>query len=268
MMMIVKISKCGHSRGAWINYLRPMVGSEIQGIRLLKCQQVWAQCLNPGSVPASVAMIIQEGFDEHNPALEDRVPSNFPVPHGQSTPRPLTTGLPRNEGTVPGFGDAMPLSIPFIDTSDQGEGQQQSFPISMPVRAPLLPLGPHPSLLSPGGSYQQSHHMPQMQPPPSHFLPHSHLSCPSPMAVPQLPPTPGQMGMQSSTSRRVPAMPQGHMMSMNLMHSGWEPANALQQPPHGGYANGIPTIQGPSDPALSRSIQPQTTCSNVNGSST
>ncbi|KAI3847964.1 hypothetical protein MKX03_030591 [Papaver bracteatum] len=225
-----------------------------------------------------------QGFGDHNPAMVGRVPSNFPVLDGPSTPGPFATCLPRNEGTIPGIGVAVPLSI---DTSDQGEQQQQSFPVSMPVGAPPLPPGPHPSLLAPGQSYQQfSHHMPpqqqqqhhpyqqqmpslqvppsnisQMQPPPSHLslLPHSHLSRPPPMAgslpmpsmsnSPQLPPMPGQMGMQGPTNQMVPPMPQGHMMSMNQMHSGSVPANALQQPPHGGYANGMPNLQGPSGPS-------------------
>ncbi|KAI3919089.1 hypothetical protein MKW98_016642 [Papaver atlanticum] len=208
--------------------------------------------------------------------------SNFPIPDGPSAPGPFTTGLPRIEGIIPGIGVAMPLSIPSIGTSDQGE-QQQSFPVSMPVGAPPLPPGPHPSLLARGQSYQQfSHHipsqqqqhqpyqqqipflqvppsnMPQMQPQPSHLslVPHSHLSRPSLMVgsfpmpsmsnSPQLPPMSGQMGMQGSTNQMVQPMPQGHMMGMNQMHSGSVPANALQQPPHGGYASGMPNIQGPS----------------------
>ncbi|MCL7045952.1 hypothetical protein MKW94_027503 [Papaver nudicaule] len=175
----------------------------------------------------------------------------------------------------------MPLSIPSIDTSDQGEQQQQSFPVSMPIGAPPLPPGPHPSLLPPGQSYPQfSHHMPpqqhqpyqqqipslqgppsnmpQMQPPPSHLshLQHSHLSRPPqmagslPMPSPQLPPMPGQMGMQGSANQMVPPMPQGHMMGMNQMHSGsGNGMPNIQQPPHGGYANGMPNIQVPSGPS-------------------
>ncbi|RZC87224.1 hypothetical protein C5167_007856 [Papaver somniferum] len=196
-----------------------------------------------------------QGFGDHNPAMAGRVPSNFPVLDGPSTPGPFATALPRNEGTIPGIGVAMPLSI---DTSDQGEQQQQSFPVSMPGGAPPLPPGPHPSLLAPAQSYQQfSHHMPpqqqqqhqpyqqqmpslqvppsnisQMQPPPSHLslLPHSHLSRPPPMAgslpmpslsnSPQLPPTPGQLDLYQ-------------LMLYSNLHAG-------------GYANGIPNLQGPS----------------------
>ncbi|OVA07847.1 WD40 repeat [Macleaya cordata] len=225
-----------------------------------------------------------QGFGEHNPALAGRVANNFPVPEGPTTPGPFAAGLPRNEGTIPGVGVAMPLSIPSLDTSDQGEQKQQQhpLPVSMPVGAPPLPPGPHPSLLASGQAYQQfPHHIPQQQhqpfpqqmpslpvpppnlaqlQPPSHLplLPHPHLPRPPPPQLssmacslpmpsmsnsPQLPPMPGQMGMQGSANQMSP-MTQGHIMGLNQMHSGSVPNNALQ-PPHGGFANGMPNIQGP-----------------------
>ncbi|KAI3876860.1 hypothetical protein MKW92_035909 [Papaver armeniacum] len=240
-------------------------------------------CRNrPGDTPGDNTGYNQ-GFGEHNPPLVGLVPSNFPIP-----------GLPRIEGIIPGIEVAMPLSIPSIGTSHQGEQQQQSFPVSMPVfvGAPPLPPGPHPSLLAPGQSYQQfSHHMPpqqqqhqpyqqqipslqvppsnmpQMRPPPSHlsFPPHSHsrpppMSGSSPMPSmsnsPQLPPMHGQMGMQGSMNQMVQPMPQGHMMGVNQMHSGSVPANGLQQPPYGGYASGMPNIQGPSGPSVPGQMYP------------
>ncbi|XP_026410823.1 uncharacterized protein LOC113306054 [Papaver somniferum] len=202
----------------------------------------------------------EQGFDVYNPALVGRVPSNFSVPDGPST-GPFATGLPRNEGAIPGIGVAMRLSMPFRQRIG-GEQQRQSFPVSMLVRPPQLPLGSHPSLLAPGQSYhqffphmlppQQQHHqpyqqqIPSLQVPPSNMplISHSHLSRPPQMAgfllmlsvsnSQQLPPMPGEMGMQGSMNQTVPPMPYGHMMDQ--MHSGSVPANALQQPPHGDYA--------------------------------
>ncbi|KAI3840695.1 hypothetical protein MKW92_012683, partial [Papaver armeniacum] len=103
--------------------------------------------------------------------------------------------------------------------------------------------------------------MPQMQPPPSHLSlpPYSHLSRPPPMAgslpmpsllnSPQLPPMPVQMGRQGSANHMVQPMQQGRLMHMKQMHSRSVPADALQQPPHGGYVNGMPNNQGPSGPS-------------------
>ncbi|KAI3915558.1 hypothetical protein MKW92_043705, partial [Papaver armeniacum] len=94
-----------------------------------------------------------------------------------------------------------------------------------------------------------------------HRCSHHHLICHSPPSVagslpmpsmsnsPQLPPIPGQMGMQGSANQMVQPMPRGHMMGMHQMHSGYVPANAPQQPPHSVYASGMPNIQGPSGPS-------------------
>lgn len=148
------------------------------------------------------------------------MPGNFPVPEGPTTPGPFAPGLTRNEGTIPGVGVAMPLTIPSFDSSVQGEQNQ---PLSMPLGAPPLPPGPHPSLLTANqpqgyqqnppqmppqrhqGLPQQMHplpmqpqNMPQLQPP-SHLplLPHPHMSRP--------PPHMPQLGMPS---------PSSHPMSM------------------------------------------------------
>ena len=162
------------------------------------------------------------GYGEQNPALAGRFTGNFPVSEGPTTPGPFPPGLTRNEGTIPGVGVAMPLSIPSLDPSAQGD--QKHHPISMPLGAPPLPPGPHPSLMAANQqqSYQQNpqhipqqhqqHHqaLPQKMPPmpmppnmqqlqpPSHLplLPHPHLTRPPP----QMPPH----GMSSSIHGSLP----------------------------------------------------------------
>ncbi|XP_010276573.1 PREDICTED: flowering time control protein FY [Nelumbo nucifera] len=242
-------------------------------------------CRNrPGDPPRDrFSMGYMQGFGEQNIPLAGRAIGNFPVPEAPATPGPFATGLPRNEGTIPGVGVAMPLSIPSLDTTEQGE-QKQPLPVSLPVGAPPLPPGPHPSLLaSSQQSYQQipqqmppqqQHpqqmsslplpppNLPQLQPP-SHLplLPHPHLPRPPPPQLPPLgmpsaipssvpaslplPPPPGPMGMQGSANQMVPPLPQGHIMGLNPMHSGSIPANSIP-PPIGGFASGMSNMQVPS----------------------
>lgn len=219
-----------------------------------------------------------QGYAEQNPAFANRTAGNFSVQEPPTTPGSFPPGLARNEGTIPGVGAAMPLSIPSID-SPQGE-QKQAHP-------PPLPPGPHPSLMPPNQpqAYQHSPqqipqqgvpqqmssfpqpppNMPQLQPP-SHMalLPHHHIHRPPPQMPPHnmpsnipssmpgsmpMPPTsvpmqmPGPMGMQNATNQMVPQMQQGHFMGMNPMQSGPLPSGGM--PPSGGYSNGMPNMQGP-----------------------
>lgn len=58
-------------------------------------------------------------------------------------------------------------------------------------------------------------------------------------------PIPGQMGMQGTKNQMVPPLPQGQFMGMNSMQSGSLPTSGGTTPA-GGYANGLPNIQGPS----------------------
>ncbi|KAG5227704.1 flowering time control protein [Salix suchowensis] len=208
-----------------------------------------------------------QGYGEQNPALGGRFPGNFPVPEPPTTPGPFAPGLTRNEGTIPGVGAAMPLSIQSLDAS-QGE-QKQPLPISMSFGGPPLPPGPHPSLLAsnqqqgyqqnPQQMPQQQHqplpqHMPplpmpppsmQQLQPPSHTPLLSHLHLPRP---PQMPPhgMPSPMGMQGTMNQMVPPLQQGHFMGMNPMHAGSLSTSAA--PPVGGvFPNGQPNMQGPSN---------------------
>lgn len=183
---------------------------------------------------ASVLLLFLAGFGEQNPAFGGRMTGNFPVPEGPPTPGPFPPGLTRNEGTIPGVGVAMPLSL---DASTQGE-QQQPHSLSMPLGAPPLPPGPHPSLLAsnqqqqyqqnpqqiPQQQHQQHQAHPQQMPPmpmpppkmphlqpPSHLplLPHPHLHRPPP----QMPP----LGMPSSVPGSLPmpsSVPTSHSMQM------------------------------------------------------
>ncbi|KAF3434280.1 hypothetical protein FNV43_RR25383 [Rhamnella rubrinervis] len=222
-----------------------------------------------------------QGFGEQNLALSGRVTGNFPASEGPTTPGPFAPGLTRNEGTIPGIGVAMPLSL---DTSIQGD-QKQPHQASMPLGAPPLPPGPHPSLLSQQQPYQQNpQQIPQQQhqhqqhqglqqqmpplpmpppnmqqlQPPSHLplLPHPHLPRPPPqmpphgmpgsMPMPSSVQMPGPMGMQGAMNQMVPQMPQGHFMGMNPMHSGSLPTSGAP-PQVGGFPSGLQNMQGPSN---------------------
>lgn len=164
------------------------------------------------------------GFGDQNPLLAGRAMGSYPMPEAPPTPGPFGAGLPRNEGTIPGIGVAMPLSVQSLDGSDQEQRPQiPGIPLG---GAPPLPPGPHPSLLAAGQqqAYQQQQLPPspfpqQMVPmpmappnmnhlqPPTHIplLPH-HLSRPPPpqMASLGMPNMPGSMPMPSSM---VPSMP-------------------------------------------------------------
>lgn len=128
------------------------------------------------------------------------MPINFPGPE-PPTPPGSFAGLNRNEGTIPGIGIAMPL-----DTSSQGD-QKPPNSSTMPLGAPPLPPGPHPSLFAVNQQQQayqqnpQQHHVTSLQPPnmqqlhPNHMplLPHPHLPRPPPHNMPSSMPMHGQM---------------------------------------------------------------------------
>lgn len=171
-----------------------------------------------------VSILFVSGFGDQNLALSGRMTGNFPVSEGPTTPGPFPPGLTRNEGTIPGIGIAMPLSNPSLDTSIQGD-QKQPHQVTMPLGAPPLPPGPHPSLLNQQQPYQQNpQQIPQQQhqhqhqqhqglqqqmpplpmPPPnmqqlqpSHLplLPHPHLSRPPPQMPPHGMPMPSSVQM-------------------------------------------------------------------------
>lgn len=119
---------------------------------------------------------------------------NFTIAEGPTTPGPFAPGLTRNEGTIPGVGVAMPLSIPSLDMP-QGE-QKQPHPVSM--GAPPLPPGPHPSLLNANQQqpYQQN---PQQMPQ------HQHQALPQQMG--SLPMPPNMQQLQHPSHSPFPNMP-------------------------------------------------------------
>ncbi|CAK7336538.1 unnamed protein product [Dovyalis caffra] len=182
-----------------------------------------------------------QGYGEQNPALGGRFPGNFPVPEQPTTPGPFAPGLTRNEGTIPGIGAAMPLSIPSLDAS-QGD-QKQSLPISMPFGAPPLPPGPHPSLLA--GNQQQGYQQnPQQMPQQQHQPLPQHMS-PLPMPPPNMqqlqPPSHGPL-LPHPHLPRPPQMPP-HGMPSPIPSSMPGP----MPPVGGGFPNGLPNMQGPSN---------------------
>lgn len=116
---------------------------------------------------------------------------------GPTTPGPFVPGLNRNEGTIPGVGVAMPLSIPSLDMP-QGE-QKQPHPVSM--GAPPLPPGPHPSLLN-ANQQQQYQQNPQQMPPQ-----HQHQGLPQQMGPLPMPPNMPQLQHPSHS----PMVPHQHL---------------------------------------------------------
>ncbi|TKY68264.1 Flowering time control protein FY [Spatholobus suberectus] len=170
-----------------------------------------------------------------------------------SKERPFAPGLTRNEGTIPGVGVAMPLSIPSLDMP-QGE-QKQPHPVSM--GAPPLPQALPPQM----GPLPIPPNMPQLQHP-SHspLVPHQHLPRPPPQMPIGMPgslpgissvptshpmPMPGPMGMQGAMNQMGTPMPQGPYVGMNQMHSGSLPTSG--GPPLGGFPSNLPNMQGPSN---------------------
>ncbi|KAK8609314.1 hypothetical protein V6N13_061763 [Hibiscus sabdariffa] len=215
-----------------------------------------------------------QGYVEQNPALAGHMPGNFAAPEGPTTPGPFAT---RNEGTIPGIGVPMPLSVPSLDASSQGD-QKQIHPGSMPFGAPPLPPGPHPSLLAnQQHGYQQNPqqiqqqamqpmprappNMPQLQPPshshmPLHLRPHPHLQRPPLQMPPHGMPSPVPSSMPGSfnppssipgplgtMNQMPPPLPQGHYMGMNPMHSGSLPTSG-GGPSVGGFPSGMQNMQG------------------------
>ncbi|XP_043701520.1 flowering time control protein FY isoform X1 [Telopea speciosissima] len=159
-------------------------------------------CRNrPGDPPRDkYNMGYGQGYGDQNPAFAGRAVGNFAVPEGPSTPGPFAAGLPRNEGNIPGVGIAMPLSIPSLDTTDQGE-QKQPFPVSLPAGAPPLPPGPHPSLLA--SSQQAYQQIPQQIPP---QLQHQGLQ----QQMGSLPPPPLNLS-QLQPPLHLPLLPHPHL---------------------------------------------------------
>ncbi|XP_072997758.1 flowering time control protein FY [Typha latifolia] len=184
-----------------------------------------------------------QGYGDQNPNLAGRTMGGFAFPEPPPTPGPFAAGLSRNEGTIPGIGVAMPLSVQPLDGSDQGE-QRQTIPGILPPGQPPLPPGPHPSLLASvqQQSYQQipqQFSTPQQHPsfsqqmlslplppnltqlqPPSHMalLPHPPGPRPPPPQLPNLglsssiPSMPGSMPMPSSMAPTLPPLPNPMVM--------------------------------------------------------
>ncbi|KAM3282239.1 hypothetical protein P3S67_025884 [Capsicum chacoense] len=101
-----------------------------------------------------------------------------------STPGAFAFGILQTEGTIPGVGTVVPLSIPSLDSSPQGE-QKTSMPMSMPLGDPPLPYGPHPSLLASNQQQPYQQNMQQVQQQQS--LPQQMTSLPlQPSNLPQL----------------------------------------------------------------------------------
>ncbi|ERM94579.1 hypothetical protein AMTR_s00011p00028190 [Amborella trichopoda] len=158
--------------------------------------------------------------------------SNFPLPKASAGLGAFPSRLTRNEGTIPGVGVTMPLSIPIPDSSEQGE-QRPPLQVLMPMAQPPLPLVPHPFLLESTQYNQipQEVRAPQMVslplPTPLSPIPHpSHLAMPQHMHMPR---------------------PLSHLVQspMNVIRGGSVTGGNVQ-PPLSGFANGVIGVEGPA----------------------
>ncbi|KAM3282247.1 hypothetical protein P3S67_025892 [Capsicum chacoense] len=137
----------------------------------------------PGDSARDKFNLGQQGLGDQNNVL-GRMPCNFPGLEAPSTPGAFASSILQTEGTIPGVGTAVPLSIPSLDSSPQGE-QKTSVPVSMPLGAPPLPHGPHPSLLA--SNQQQAYQQNMQQVQQQQSLPQQLTSLPlQPSNLPQL----------------------------------------------------------------------------------
>ncbi|KAL5720002.1 hypothetical protein ACHQM5_012718 [Ranunculus cassubicifolius] len=187
-------------------------------------------CRNRPGDPArtNITTGYNQGYADQNQGYGNRAPGNFPMAEAPPTPGPFSSGLPRNEGSIPGIG---PLSVPGLDSSDPGEQKPA-------LLAPPLPPGPHPSQLT----YQQMPTHQQHQPFPQHMgLP---PQLPPPSHMPFFRP-PSQMGIMPQTMQGSMPMPSSMTTSMPLQMPGpmgmqgqLMGVNPMQPPPTSGFATG------------------------------
>ncbi|CAA6669002.1 unnamed protein product [Spirodela intermedia] len=95
-----------------------------------------------------------QGYGDSSSILTGRTVGGYPIPEHPTTPGPF--GAARNEGTIPGVGVAMPLSMPSHDGSDQGGDQRHPHSTLAIGAAPPLPPGPHPPCYPPPSSNPSS----------------------------------------------------------------------------------------------------------------
>ncbi|KAM3360160.1 hypothetical protein P3S68_019872 [Capsicum galapagoense] len=115
----------------------------------------------PGDSARDKFNLGQQGLGDQNNVL-GRMPGNIPGFEAPSTPGAFASGILQTKGTIPGVGTTVPLSIPSLDSSPQGE-HKTSMPVSMSLGAPPLPHGPHPSLLASNQQQAYQQNMQQVQ---------------------------------------------------------------------------------------------------------
>ncbi|KAK2988287.1 hypothetical protein RJ640_017504 [Escallonia rubra] len=253
-------------------------------------------CRNRPGDPARDKIVggYNQGYGEQNPALAGRMPGNFPGLEAPPTPGPFATGFTRNDGTIPGVGVAMPLSISSLDSSVLGE-QKPPISTSAPLGAPPLPPGPHPSLFvaNQQHAYQQNaqqgqqHHQSHQQQMTSLPLPPPNLSqLQHPSHLPQLQtsqfPRPPPQLQQINRPLSIPSSMQGSLPMPSMpMHGPMGMQGTMNQmvppmpqghfmgmnpmhsglvtpggPQAGGIPNGLQNMQGPSNASGSQMYQP------------
>lgn len=182
------------------------------------------------------------GSSEQNIVL-GRSSNNFQTSEGPTTPGPFAAGgTMRGEGTIPGVGAAMPLSLPTLDTTPQAEQPQQSVLGSAPPGVhpggPHPPFAPHPSIAtSTQQMYQQTQQQQQHQ---MGHLPHP---------PPPLPPQPPHLQQQQQQQLQHPQQVQAPPMPLGLHpHPPPPPRPPLPQPPQIGMPSSMPVSMPSSLP--------------------
>lgn len=188
-------------------------------------------CRNrPGDTGRDKHSSYTTGSSESNTVSTGRPPNNFQGSEGPTTPGPFAAGgSMRGEGTIPGIGVAMPLSLPTLDTPPQVEQAQQSMMASaaqgVHQGGPHPPFSPHPSIATSNQQmYQQMQHISTQQ---------QQQQMVPPLQPPQtLPPPPPNFPQQPQQMQQL----QGPVMHLALHGHAPPPpppGHPLPQPPLG-----------------------------------
>eukprot|EP01018_Ginkgo_biloba_P037261 Gb_40875 [translate_table: standard] len=207
-----------------------------------------------------------QGFSEQNAAVTGRSSNNFQTPEGPSTPGAFAAGgTMRGEGTIPGVGAAMPLSLPSPDAAGQAEPLRQTVLASTALGVlpggPPPPFAPHPSIATSNQqAYQQMPQQVPSQPPHQHQL-HQHqiqqhqmVPPPQPPStlLPQPPHLQQQQQQQQQQLQPQPQQPQAPPPMHLALHPHPHPPPPrppLPQPPQMGIPSSVPSSMAISMPS-------------------
>uniref|UniRef100_A0A0C9RQ84 TSA: Wollemia nobilis Ref_Wollemi_Transcript_3071_3189 transcribed RNA sequence n=1 Tax=Wollemia nobilis TaxID=56998 RepID=A0A0C9RQ84_9CONI len=181
------------------------------------------------------------GSSEQNPLVPGRLSNNFQPSEGPTTPGPFAAGgTMRGEGTIPGVGAAMPLSLPTLDTTAQADSPQPPLLTSAPQGVhpggPHPPFAPHPLIATSNQQvYQQTQQVPSQQQQQHQMVP------------PSQPPQPPNLPQQSQQPQQLQGPPMH--LPLHAHPPPPPPRPPLQQPPQLGMPSSMP-ISMPSSTGI------------------